>query len=402
MRVNSKTYSVKDLLAELRQLAPLAQLRSDSRAVQMGDIFFAYPIPGSGGDGRQFIADAIARGAAAVVYEMQDFDDSSITAPQFAVVNLIQELGVIAHAWYQRVDSDIFGIAVTGTNGKTSCSQWIAKALSLNDKACAVIGTLGVGTYKDGILAHLEETGFTTPDALRLQTYLATLPAQAVTALAIEASSIGLHQGRLNGLAIDVALFTNFSRDHLDYHGSLAEYARAKEMLFSRSVCSSKLKAAVLNLDDVMGVELARNLKRDRPELTVLGYGIVGDSDGVSLAEVPTLLASQLRTTHAGTSFFVDSPYGTGLIKTQMIGRFNVSNVLGVLGVLLQSGVTWDAAVTTLEKLQSVPGRMQQLGSNGQAMVVVDYAHTPDALEKTLETLQLLAKERQGELWCVF
>lgn len=386
--------NVAEIVHWLKELAPNAHLHSDSRAIGVGDVFFAFPIPGSKGDGRTHIESALQRGAAAVVFEARNFSAGSLQVPYRAVPDLIKHLGAIANAWYARPDHDMLTVAVTGTNGKTSCSQWIAKALSLTVAPCAVIGTLGVGNYHNGSVVNLEETGFTTPDALQLQARLAQLRQGGAGALAIEASSIGIDQGRLNGLHFDIALFTNLTRDHLDYHLTMDAYAAAKEALFNWP----GLKAAVINLDDEFGHGLASRLQAQKSDLKLLAYAI----DVPAPATIPTLCASQLRTTHLGTNFHVESPYGSGLVKTHMIGRFNVSNALGVLGVLLVHGVTWDAAVAAIEKLNSVQGRMQQLGSVGQAMVVVDYAHTPDALEKTVATLSLVAQERQGELWCVF
>lgn len=394
--INVTNTLVHHILEWMRQhLAPTAQLTSDSREIQMGDAFFAFPIVAGKGDGRAFIQSAVERGAAIIVFEESvELAPADIDVPHLAVKDLITLVGAISSAWYGHPDQDMINVAVTGTNGKTSCSQWIAKALSMQAMPCAVIGTLGVGTYRDGVIANLQETGFTTPDAIQLQRRLANLRSNGAQALAIEASSIGLHQGRLNALHFDVALFTNLTRDHLDYHQSMEAYAAAKEALFNWP----GLQTAVINADDAFGLELIQRLPTTNPSLQILAYGIDVDID----ISMPILRASQLKTTHTGTQFYLDSAYGTGIVKTQTIGRFNVSNILGVLGVLLVRGISWDRAIATIEKLTSVQGRMQQLGSAGQAMVVVDYAHTPDALEKTLETLQQVAQERQGNLWCVF
>lgn len=394
-----------EILKWLRQLpavTPRSHLSSDSRTIAKGDVFFAFPINGThgvSGDGRRHIQSAIDNGAVAVVYEASNFSwDTSLAIPHLAVTGLQDQLGSVANGWYAEPDRDMLTIAVTGTNGKTSCSQWLAKALSLTGKTSAVIGTLGVGNYRDGALANLVETGFTTPDAIQLQRRLADLRDAGAKALAIEASSIGLHQGRLNGLHFDVALLTNLTRDHLDYHGDMNAYAAAKTALFDWP----DLGVAVLNLDDAYGVELIQHLKANEPakrvKTRVLAYSL--EQKQHDAAEV--IYASNIRTHHAGTSFHVDSPFGSGQVKTQMIGRFNVSNVLGVLSVLLATGVAWSKALSVIEKLTSVPGRMQQLGTAGHAMVVIDYAHTPDALEKTVQTLLQVAEERHGELWCVF
>ncbi|MES2104235.1 MAG: UDP-N-acetylmuramoyl-L-alanyl-D-glutamate--2,6-diaminopimelate ligase [Pseudomonadota bacterium] len=380
----------------LRQVAPGAQLSSDSRAIKTGDVFFAFPI--GSGDGRRHLQQALSNGAAAIVYESNGFSwDDALAVPHRGVAQLQQQLGFIANAYYAQPDREMRTVAVTGTNGKTSCSQWLARAFSILGKPSAVVGTLGVGLYKDGAVAKLEETGFTTPDAVQLQRRLADLRDAGATALAIEASSIGLQQGRLNGLHFDTAVFTNLTRDHLDYHGSMEAYAEAKAALFDWPA----LGAAVINLDDAYGPSLLKRLQQkqpDQPGTRLIAYTL----DGISQDGAAVLSASNLRTQHNGTSFHVDSPFGSGQVKTHLIGRFNVSNVLAVLAVLLAEGIAWNKAVDALEALEPVPGRMQQLGSQGHAMVVIDYAHTPDALEKTVQTLQQVARERHGELWCVF
>ena len=385
---------IDQLLNWLREHAPQAKLTTDSRSVAVGDVFFALTVPGGRGDGRDFISNAIERGAAAVVFAAEGSSVSALSVPAIGFKNLHQQLGEIGNAWYNNIQADMFNVAITGTNGKTSCSQWIARALSLTGTSCSVVGTLGVGTYREGTLSALHETGFTTPDALQLQERLADSYARGARALAIEASSIGLHQGRLSGLHFDVAVFTNLTRDHLDYHGTMEAYAAAKAQLFAWP----GLQTAVINIDDEFGLKLVQQIQEQASSTKILAYTL--DSELSVNADV--LRASQLRSTHAGTSFFAESPYGQGIVKTQLIGRFNVSNTLATLGVLLARGVEWDKAVSVIEKLSSVQGRMQQLGTPGQAMVVVDYAHTPDALQKTLETLQEVAQERHGELWCVF
>ncbi|WP_295752510.1 UDP-N-acetylmuramoyl-L-alanyl-D-glutamate--2,6-diaminopimelate ligase [Undibacterium sp.] len=398
--VNHIQITMQELINWLKNCAPNAQLSSDSRAIAEGDVFFAFPIAGSAGDGRRHIQSAINNGAAAIVYDPVGYDwDVNTSVPRHAFSELQSHVGDIANTWYGQPDKELLTVAVTGTNGKTSCSQWIAKALSQTYAPCAVIGTLGVGTYRDGSVENLIETGFTTPDAIQLQRRLADLRKTGTGALAIEASSIGLHQGRMSGMHVDVALFTNLTRDHLDYHGDMDAYAAAKQILFDWP----QLKTAIVNLDDAYGRQLLAQMKRKAATAVsaqplLLGYSL----EQKEYPDTSIIFAGNVRTLHTGTSFHVDSPYGSGSVKTHMIGRFNVSNVLGVLSVLLASGVAWNKAVSAIEKLASVPGRMQQLGTPGHVMVVIDYAHTPDALEKTLITLQQVAQERQGELWCVF
>lgn len=394
--MNTTNITMNDILDWLRLHASGAQLSADSRSIKTGDVFFAIHTEIT--DGRQHIAHAISNGAAAVVYEAKAYNWDAVPdlpqIPHLAVDDLQDIVGPVAHAWYGRAEQAWFNVAVTGTNGKTSCTQWIARALSLSDTPAAVVGTLGVGQYRNGVLGQLAETGYTTPDAIGLQKKLVELNRDSVQALAIEASSIGLQQGRLNGLHFDVAVLTNLTRDHLDYHGDMAAYAAAKTRLFDWP----GLGTAVVNLDDTFGLELVQRMQSRQGATRVLGYSL----EKQDFPGVEVLAASHLKTSHAGTSFHLDSPFGSGLIKTQLIGKFNVSNILAVLAVLFSKGIAWNKAVAIVEKLTPVPGRMQLLGTAGHVMVVIDYAHTPDALEKTLETLQLVARERNGQLWCVF
>lgn len=374
--------------------AAMANLTANSRQVQPGDIFFAYP--GDRVDGRRYISDAIVQGAAAVVFEASGFAwNDQDDLPHCAVTDLKHCAGWIANAYYCKPDRDMFSVAVTGTNGKTSCSYWLGMALSrlqADAAPTAVIGTLGVGLFQDGKPQAFDVTGYTTPDAVLLQRKLADLRAARAAVLALEASSIGLDQGRLNGLHVDVALLTNFTRDHLDYHGDMMAYEAAKKRLFDMP----GLRHAVINLDDPMGQRLLPYVQAK--QLSVLGYTL----DDNVIDAVPLLRASAIRSTHTGTSFHIDSPFGRGQMKTQLVGRFNVSNVLGVLGVMLAKGIGWDAALGAIATLTPVPGRMQQFGGQEVPLIVIDYAHTPDALEQTLSALQQVALQRGGQLWCVF
>lgn len=384
---------MEELILQLRAIAPNADLTADSRKICPGDIFFAMKT--HAGDGRDYIQQAIENGAAAIVREAGD--GASLTSLQIPVIqieNLDKICGKIAASWYEMPDAELVVVAVTGTNGKTSTTQWIAKAMSLLKTECAVIGTLGNGIWSQGHLSEMRETGFTTPDAIQLQRSLNSLKQAGAKALAIEASSIGIHQGRLTGLDIQTAVFTNLTRDHLDYHGTMAAYADAKRSLFE----TPGLRLAVLNVDDKTGTEFAETIIKTHPDLAIIGYSVEGTAD----ARFPLLRATHLKTGHAGTSFHLDSPFGHGLIRTQLVGRFNVSNVLAVMAVLLGNGHSFAKVVSIIEKLTPVPGRMQLLGSAGHAMVVIDYAHTPDALEKTIEALLPVAEERQGKLWCLF
>ena len=385
--------TAEQIVAWIQQHAAGAALSADSRCITNGDVFFAYP--GDAGDGRRFIADAIERGAIAVIYEKNDFYiDAISTVPMLAVSNLKQHAGAIANVWYQQPDADMAVLAVTGTNGKTSCSQWLAACWSRLAAPCAVIGTLGTGVVRDGVADALVETGYTTPDPILLQRRLRMLRDAGARALAIEASSIGLDQGRLRGLRIHTALWTNLSRDHLDYHADMAHYSAAKMQLFDWP----GLQHAVINLDDATGQQLLHRLQTTAPHLRLTGYSICGKT----ISGIESIGAHDLRTTHYGTAFQLTSGGTTCLVKSRMVGAFNVSNLLGVIGVLLAHGFALPSIIAAVEALGPVPGRMQQCGGDDAPLVVIDYAHTPDALEKTLATLRQVAQQRRGRLWCVF
>ncbi|WP_019141993.1 UDP-N-acetylmuramoyl-L-alanyl-D-glutamate--2,6-diaminopimelate ligase [Noviherbaspirillum massiliense] len=391
--MDSKTLSPADIVAWMHAAAPSAHLSSDSRTVEKGDIFFAYP--GDTADGRNYIAQAIANGAKAVVHEAGGFDwNSTWSLPHLPVPGLKQLAGPIANAYYDQPDASMFSIGVTGTNGKTSCTQWLGKALSQLGTPTAVIGTLGIGLYEHGEHGGFQANGYTTPDAVLLQRQLAELRSRGAKSMAIEASSIGLDQGRLNGMHFDVALFTNFTRDHLDYHSDMAAYEAAKTRLFGWH----GLQHAVVNLDDAMGWRLVEHIRKTKPSLSITGYSV----SGRTLPGMVALNAKEIRCSHGGTVFHLDSPLGTAQVKTQLVGLFNVSNVLGILGVLLAKGVSLSAAIEAIESLSAVPGRMQQFGGQDAPLVVIDYAHTPDALDKTLAALRQVADQRGGELWCLF
>lgn len=387
--------TIEHFCAWIDAIAPTARLVSDSRRVQAGDVFFAYA------DAVRFIDQAVGQGAAAVVYDDTGFAwDDALTVPHLAVTDLKRQAGPIAHAHYQAPDAAMFTVGVTGTNGKTSCAVWLGQAFARLGTPAAVIGTLGVGLFKArGEQGRAEPsydvTGYTTPDAVLLAAKLAQLRDAGVGALAIEVSSIGLEQGRTSGMHFDVALFTNLTRDHLDYHGDMASYEAAKVKLFTWPA----LKTAVVNLDDEAGLRLLGHIPAG---VTVLGYTLKDAAAQPDIDGVTMLRASNLRSRHAGTEFHLASPFGTGSARTQLVGRFNISNALAVLGALLAKGVALRAALDAIEALTPAPGRMQQVGGQDAPMVVIDYAHTPDALEKTLAALRQVAEERHGRLWCVF
>ena len=386
-----------DISAWIHAAAPGGRLVSDSRRVRAGDVFFAYP--GEAQDGRRYIAAAVDAGAAAVVFDGQDFVwDDAIATPHLAVDHLRQAAGPIAHAVLGNPDSGMFTVAVTGTNGKTSCALWTAQALARLGETAGVIGTLGVGVIqpKAKTDAQFDVTGYTTPDAVLLAQTLGELTDKGVTSLAIEASSIGLVQERTAGMHVDVAIFTNLTRDHLDFHGDMASYEAAKFTLFEWP----GLKHAVVNLDDAAGQRLVAHLRTHFPALAVTGYTL--DAAAVVPDGVAVLRASGMRSKNAGTECQVDTPLGSATIRSRLVGNYNVSNTLAVLGALIARGVALKSAVDAIESLVPAPGRMQQMGGQDAPMVVIDYAHTPDALEKTLEALRQVATDRGGQLWCVF
>ncbi len=389
---------IADVASWIAATAPRAALASDSRRVQPGGVFFAYP--GDAGDGRNFIEAAIGQGAAAVVYDPRGFEwNAAWNVPHLAVDNLKANAGAVAHAVHGQPDGAMFSVGVTGTNGKTSIAIWLGQALARLGETAAVIGTLGVGLFKGRTQPEFDVTGYTTPDAVLLAEKLKGVRDAGATALAIEVSSIGLVQGRTLGMHFDVAVFTNLTRDHLDFHGDMASYEAAKIKLFDWP----GLKSALINLDDPAGLRLVDYLRAKRPGVAVTGYTLQERApiDGIAM-----LRASQLRSRHAGTEFHLESPAGAATVKTALVGHFNVSNALAVLGVLLARGFALRTSVDAIEALTPAPGRMEQVGGQlgGQdgPMVVIDYAHTPDALEKTLEALKQVARERGGELWCVF
>jgi UDP-N-acetylmuramoyl-L-alanyl-D-glutamate--2,6-diaminopimelate ligase len=374
------------------RVQPGAHLHADTRSLAAGDAFFAYAVDGA--DNRPFIDGAIERGAAAVLVQPEGFSGTVDPSVTLAVPALNELAGLIASAWYHDPSDAMLAVGITGTNGKTSCSQWISAALTALGKRCAIIGTLGTGL--PGQLVH---TGFTTPDAPQLQRSLAQLRDAGAQAVAMEVSSHALHQGRVNGTAFDIAVFTNLTQDHLDYHGTFDAYEAAKGRLFAWP----ELRTAVINRDDAAGCRLLASTKG---HARTIAYGLDETLKDTSPQADAWLLASNVRATATGTAFhLVTSDWDNAEVEVQTLGAFNVSNLLGVLGALLAAEVPFDAALAELAKLEPVTGRMQRLGGrlqNDEPLVVIDYAHTPDALEKTLEALRPMAAARGGELICMF
>jgi UDP-N-acetylmuramoyl-L-alanyl-D-glutamate--2,6-diaminopimelate ligase len=369
------------------------RLHADSRAVQAGDAFIAWP--GRTHDARTHVPQALAAGASVCLVEAQGLQAFGFDDPRIAALaDLKSAVGEVASAILGHPSHRLQVLAVTGTNGKTSTAWWCAQALRAAGRGCGVVGTLGVGepAVADAPAHALSSTGLTTPDALALQQALAGFVEQGLVACALEASSIGLQEGRLAGTRIDVAIFTNFTRDHLDYHGTMEAYWAAKRRLFDWP----GLRAAVVNVDDPMGASLAAEL--DGSPLSCWTLSARGDA---------RLVARQARMADGGLAFELHEAGERASVRSTLIGDFNVHNLLGVVAALRASGLSLAEAAAAVQHLGPVPGRLQRVTTPwlppGLAPeVIVDYAHTPDALEKVLLTLRPLAAARGGELWCVF
>lgn len=375
--------AASELLARLTELGIAARGVADhSRLVRPGDVFLAYP--GDYADGRLYIADALARGALAVIWQPgADFVwDTQWRVPNLPAENLRALAGPLAHMIHAYPSEGMSLIAVTGTNGKTTVTQWIARAYP---RPCGIIGTLGVG-----FPGQLVDTGLTTPQATTLMRSLAEFRQQGATACALEASSIGIVEGRMNGAHVDVAVFTNFTRDHLDYHGSMEAYAAAKESLFHWP----RLRLAVVNLDDPLGVKLAR----ETGALKVLGYTL-----GEARQDIPAIVrAENLIATPNGQRFTLSAPSGRARVETRLLGRFNVANLLAVAAVLVDAGLPIEEIAARLAELAPPPGRLERVGGEGEPLLAIDYAHTPDALENALTAMREVASARSGQLVALF
>jgi len=362
-------------------------LRPDSRKLQTGDGFIAWP--GAAVDARQFVSGALQQGAAACLVEREGVAAFHLDGEQIACYQgLKTDTGAIAAEFFGTPSAALKVVAVTGTNGKTSSAWWLAQALSAlpGDQSlpCGVIGTLGVGRPGTPVLS----TGLTTPDPVLLQQTLRQFADSGLKACAMEASSIGIEEHRMDGTHIQVAVFTNLTQDHLDYHGSMEAYWQSKLRLFAWP----GLVAAVINIDDVHGAELAQTLSASALDVWTVSCQQQG----------ARLLARAITYDAQGLRFEVVEGGDVRLLQTRTIGTYNVSNLLGVLGALRALEVPLGAAIQACGALEPVPGRMECLGGPGEPLVVVDYAHTPDALSQALKALRPLAMQRGGRLWCVF
>lgn len=367
---------LNQLLPQAHSAVLIRELTLDSRKVRPGDLFLA--VPGASHDGRTHIADALAHGAAAVAYEAEGAPVLESTDVELLPVrDLAGQLSAIAGRFYGEPSRSLELIGVTGTNGKTSVSQLIAQALDQLGKRCGLIGTLGTGFYD-----ALESGRHTTPDPLAVQATLANLYRGGARTVAMEVSSHGLQQGRVEALAFDIAVFTNLSRDHLDYHGTMEAYGAAK----ARLLAWPGLACRVINLDDPFGRQLA-----EQPGVRLYGYSLEDSQAAV--------YCRNIRFDDQGVRAELVTPNGQGLLRSNLLGRFNLSNLLAVIATLLAMEYSLDDILRLLPRLNGSVGRMQRLGGGDRPLVVVDYAHTPDALEKVLEALRPHVK---GRLLCLF
>ncbi len=362
-------------------------LHCDSRKIAAGDGFIAWP--GAATDGRKHVPAALARGAAACMVEREGVQAFGFDAAAMAAyARLKAATGPIAAAFFEAPSERLDVLAVTGTNGKTSTAWWLAQALSnlrtpggASPHACGLIGTLGTGRPP-----NVEFVGLTTPDPVLLQRQFRSFLDQGLTACAIEASSVGIAERRLDGTHVRVAIFTNFTQDHLEYHGTMQAYWEAKAELFRWP----GLRAAVVNLDDEKGRALAQSLQG----------GV--DLWTTSCLQPARLTAHEIEYGEHGLRFVVQEGDRRHRLATRLIGQYNVSNLLGVIGAMRALDVGLADAVQACASLLPVPGRMERLHQAGKPLIAIDYAHTPDALDKALQALRPLAQQRGGKLWCVF
>lgn len=365
----------------------------DSRQVKPGDLFIA--VPGLTVDGRDYIEQAITDGAVAVLAECDSAASAEIQTkkqnkkiPIIAFPKLQTMVGYIAARFFDNPSKNIPVIGITGTNGKTSVSHFIAQILSYCSKPCGVIGTLGAGIvpFEKSLLS---EEG-TTPDAIAVQRTLSTLQKKGATAVAMEVTSHALDQNRVVGVEFDTVIFTNLTRDHLDYHPDMQAYGEVKRKLFTEF----KSKHSIINLEDKFGLELFEDLKLAHPERNIIGYTM-----GFSKGEAGLITANNVVLDNHGIRANVKTPWGEGELQCNLLGQFNLSNLLAALAAVCIQGIPLVKVLEAIRSIKTVPGRMMRVGENQPGpLVIVDYAHKPDALAQVLEALRSHCK---GQLWCV-
>ena len=375
----------------VRQGIGVTGVALDSRKVQPGDLFIA--VAGSCTHGLHHARQAVALGAVAVAWEPSAYEAglaelaALLPVPVVSVPALSQVTGLIADRCYGPPSRGLFMIGVTGTDGKTSSSHYIAQALDSADRRCGLIGTVGYGLYNE-----LSAATHTTPDALTVQQALYIMQQNGARSVVAEVSSHAMDQGRVRGVDFDIAVLTNFSRDHLDYHGDIESYAHAKRKLFH----SAGLRYAVINADDAFGRGLLDEIP---PGVAPIAYRLENEPYATRFP-AQWVIGSELELDINGMRFKVHTPWGSGIIECPLLGRFNASNLLAALASLCITGLPFKEVLRRLSRTRTVPGRMErfELGEE-HPLAVVDYAHTAGALEEVLRSLRVHCN---GELWCVF
>lgn len=358
----------------------------DSRQIQPNDLFCA--LKGSATDGRKFIPQAIAQGASVILCEHEkNKKNTSYQENETLIIPLPQlreQLGELAARFYQYPAKKLKVFGVTGTNGKTSCTHYLAQLLEDANITAGIIGTLGAGRYN-----QLNFFGLTTPDTITLQATLNDFIQQQIRAVCMEVSSHSIDQHRIAAIDFNVGIFTNLSQDHLDYHGSMAQYAAVKKQF----IAANTTQIGVINIDDSYGRQWANELSQRKP---IYGFGFKSNSYP---SQIPVTTATQIEMSLAGISAKIISPWGEGDFNSTLIGDFNLSNILATVTALCASGMPFADVLARVAELKAVAGRMQTLGGGQKPLAVVDYSHTPDALEKALKALR---ENTAGQLICVF
>lgn len=392
----SQAMALNDLLHDFVDVShcpavAVSGLAIDSRLVAPGDLFVA--VKGTLTDGAKYIAQAIDKGAAAILLEQDDRRASvpEVSVPVITVPNLTEYISDIAGVFYAQPSKQMAITAITGTNGKTTCSRLLAELFAFLGEPAGYIGTLGYGLAENNLVNRASaasfastDTGLTTPDAISVQRILAELNAAGTQRLAMEVSSHSLVQRRIAGLQINTAVFTNLTRDHLDYHGDLNSYAAAKSRLFAMA----GLKNAVINLDDNVGRLILANMD---PLVNSISYSVENHSADIH--------CGRISITASGIDAEIMTPWGRGNLVSPLLGKFNLSNLLAIIGAAGMQGFALDKVLQAAAKLTAVAGRMELVDASARPTVVVDYAHTPDALEKSLQALRMHCS---GKLWVVF
>lgn len=357
---------------------------NDSRAIDIGDLFMAYK--GHSHNGVDYIQSAINAGAVAVLINTEDLDDTIDIGeiPLIIVNDLNKKLGVIAARFYDNPSRNLKVVGITGTNGKTSVTFFIAQVLDYLNKDCGVIGTIGNGVFGD-----LNPSVNTTPDPILLQSLFSNYVRDGISMVAMEVSSQGLDQFRLAGTEFNIAVLTNLTEDHLDYHNTMDAYASAKKKLFK----SNNLQFAVINNDDKFGKSLINDFDTN---VKIYSYSLVDDFDN----EKNNLVSARLLESNFDKlTLEINSPWGRSVLTTKLYGKFNAYNILAALTSLCLLGISFEKVLDGLSHVTGVPGRMELCDVPGYPTVVVDYAHTPDALKHVLRELNNITNKK---LICVF